>query len=575
MPRKPVLSLTVALAVAVSALVGCSPPATPAPGVSATNRTEATGSAPKVLTIGILREPNSFHSDLNQGTGAQGGNTQVLHIPQNYLTVQNARGEFQAQLAAEQIAVERGTWRVNADGSMDTTWKLRPNIRWHDGTPFTSDDLLFSFNVYKDPEVPTASGGALRLMTSASASDPQTFVVHWSSPYVRADEAQALIPMARHLLEDVYRTDKPSFANSPRFTTEFVGLGPYHLVSWEGGVQMDFARFDDYYLGRPPLDRVVVRFLADANTMVANLLSGAVDVLLPIGVDLDAALDVKRRWEGTGNQVTTESSGRLRHLEIQHRPDYEQPKNGFTNTTVRQAFYHAIDRATLADVMAGAAANSADSWFPPNHALRAQLEPFIPQFPYDPARAQQLLTQVGWLRGADGILVNQTTGDRFEILLHGSASTRTEREQHIIADGWKAIGAQVNLYIIPAALANDREYRSTLTGAGLIGVGYDAFYTDRLHSSFITSPANRWNGANRGGYNNPRVDAILDRLVVTIAPDRRLELHKELLREQLGDVATMPLYWDIDPVLSVKGVKNIGGNAGVNTWNMFEWDKEV
>jgi peptide/nickel transport system substrate-binding protein len=568
MRRGGLISLVAIILLATS----CASPSSPS-APSRSGDTARQPAAPKIITIGILREPNSFHPDLNQGTGAQGGNTQPLLIPHNYLVVQNDRGLFQPQLAAEQIAIERGTWQLNADGTMETTWKLRPNVRWHDGTPFTADDLLFSFTVYKDPAIPAAAGRALGLMTSATAPDAQTFVVRWSSPYVRADEAQGLIPMPRHLLEDNYRNDKTNFASSPRFTSEFVGLGPYRLVSWEGGVHMEFARFDDYFMGRPPLDRVVVRFLADANTMVANILSGAVDVLLPIGVDLEAALELKRRWEGTGNQVTSESSGRLRHLEIQHRAEYEQPKNGFTRTGVRQAFYHAIDRRTLAGIMAGSPTALADSWFPPNHALRSQVEASIPQFPYDPGRAQQLLTEAGWSRGADGVLVHQATGERFEVLLHGSASTRTEREQHIIADGWKAVGAQVNQLIIAAALANDREYRSTLSGAGLIGVGYDAYYTDRLHSSFITGPANRWTGANRGGYSNPRVDALLDRLVVTIPPMERLELHKDLLREQMGDVAVMPLYWDIDPVLFVNGVRKVGGNAGVNTWNMFEWDR--
>ena len=529
---------------------------------------------PKVITIAILREPISFHRDLTQGTGATGGNTQVLSIPQNYLAVQTDSGAFEAQMAAEQINQERGTWRLNADGSMDTTWKLRPNIKWHDGVPFTSDDLVFSYNVYKDPDVPTAVGAALGLMVSVAASDPLTLIVHWSSPYVRADEAQGLIPMPRHLLEEAYRTDKANFANNPKLGAEFIGVGPYRLVSWQGGVQMDFARFDEYYLGRPPLDRVVVRFLADANTMVANVLAGTVDVLLPIGVDLEAALEIKRRWEGTGNYVSTDSSGRLRYVEIQHRPEYEQPKNGFGNTTVRQAFYQATDRRTLAEIMAGNPDALADSWFPPGNALRAQLERFVPQFPYDPARATQTLTQVGWVLGPDRVLTNQATGDRFDVMLYGSQSTRTERELGIIADGWKTTGAQVQTSIIPAALNNDREYRSTLTGAQLIGVGYDAFYTDRLHSKFIPSAANRWNGTNRGGYNNPKVDAILDKMVITITPADRLELHKELLREQLGDVAAMPLYWDVDPVIAVKGVKNIGRNAGVNTWNMFQWDKE-
>jgi peptide/nickel transport system substrate-binding protein len=567
------MRILVQLALLVAVAAACTPARNAERAAESPGGSQA-ANKPKVITIAILREPNSFHRDLTLGTGATGGNTQPLYIAQNYLTVQTDRGAYEAQLAAEQISQERGTWRLNADSSMDTTWNLRPNVKWHDGTPFTSDDLLFSYNVYKDPDVPTAVGAALGLMVSAAAPDPLTLVVHWSSPYVRADEAQGLIPMPRHLLEEAYRSDKPNFANNPKLGAEFIGLGPYRLVSWQGGVQMDFVRFDDYYLGRPPLDRVVVRFLADANTMVANILAGTVDVLLPIGVDLEAALEVKRRWEGTGNYVTTDSSGRLRYVEIQHRPEYEQPKNGLGNTTVRQAFYQATDRRTLADIMAGSSDALADSWFPPGNALRAQLEPLIPQFPYDPARAAQLLAQAGWARGADGVLTNQATGDRFDVMLYGSQSTRTERELGIIADGWKTTGARVETSIIPAALNNDREYRSTLTGAQLIGVGYDAFYTDRLHSKFIPSAANRWNGTNRGGYDNPKVDATLDKMVVTIAPAERLELHKELLREQLGDVAAMPLYWDVDPVLALKGVKNIGRNAGVNTWNMFQWDKD-
>ena len=67
---------------------------------------------------------------------------------------------------------------------------------------------------------------------------------------------------------------------------------------------------------------------------------------------------------------------------------------------------------------------------------------------------------------------------------------------------------------------------------------------------------------------------MLDRMVVTIAPDERLELHRQLLTEQPGEVAGMPLYWDVDPVLVARGVKTVGRNGGGNTGNMHEWDKD-
>src|SRR5205814_8251774 len=127
---------------------------------------------------------------VNQGLAGSpvGGVESFRRVVQNYLVVANDQLVPVPQLAAEQISVENGTWRVNPDGTMDTIWKLRPNIKWQDGEPFTSDDLLFSFNVYKDPQVPTREGPTLALMESASAPDPSTFAVHWTQPFVRANE---------------------------------------------------------------------------------------------------------------------------------------------------------------------------------------------------------------------------------------------------------------------------------------------------------------------------------------------------------------------------------------------------
>src|SRR5207245_10557278 len=126
-----------------------------------------------------------------------------------------------------------------------------------------------------------------------------------------------------------------------------------------------------------------------------------------------------------------------------------------------QAFYQALDRRTLVDVMnPGLNSPLADSWIPPHHELRSRLEPFIPQFPYDPSRAQQLLAQAGWVRGANGVLTSQATGEPFQVLLWNTQSTGAEREMNVVADSWKAIGAQTELYIVPAALVNDRENRA-------------------------------------------------------------------------------------------------------------------
>jgi peptide/nickel transport system substrate-binding protein len=223
----------------------------------------------------------------------------------------------------------------------------------------------------------------------------------------------------------------------------------------------------------------------------------------------------------------------------------------------------------------GLSAPPADSWLPPGHALRGPLESSIPQFLYDTSRAQQLLAQAGWARGQDGMLISEGTAEPFTLRLWTTPSSAAEREMNAVADNWKSVGVQMDLYVVPTALARDRQHRAQLPGAGLTGVPYDAFWVDRLHSRNVTSEANRWIGSNRGGYSNAKVDDVLDRLVVTIAPTERLALHRQLLLEQMADVALMPLYYDLDPTIMLKGVRGVAtANGAVNLANVLAWDKD-
>src|SRR5205814_1283502 len=111
--------------------------------------------------------------------------------------------------------------------------------------------------------------------------------------------------------------------------TEFVGLGPYKIANWQLGSFAELLRFDDYFMGRPRLDRVIVNFLGDPNAMIAAILAGSVDVLLPLGIELDSAFELDRRWQGTGNLVHFDLTNKLLQLEIQFRSEASRPKNGF------------------------------------------------------------------------------------------------------------------------------------------------------------------------------------------------------------------------------------------------------
>ena len=222
----------------------CAPAGTPTTSSSAPGGGAAPPRALKTLTIAQDFEPPDIEGfgSLVRPAGS-GGLRDIVH---NHLARRVRDGVIQPELVTELPSIERGTWTLLPDGGMDVTWRIRPGVRWHDGAPFTSADLLFSFEVFKHPAVPpTAAAGSFRLMQSASAPDDLTFIVRWSQVDATAPEATGFIPLARHLLNEQFQTDTEAFLNSPRFRTDFIGLGPYRLVNWELGSHMELTRFDD------------------------------------------------------------------------------------------------------------------------------------------------------------------------------------------------------------------------------------------------------------------------------------------------------------------------------------------
>lgn len=110
-----------------------------------------------------------------------------------------------------------------------------------------------------------------------------------------------------------------------------------------------------------------------------------------------------------------------------------------------------------------------------------------------------------------------------------------------------------------------------MPGASTFQGTSERYYAFEMHSRNIPAPSNSWTGVNIGGYRNSRVDGLLERMAVTISLTERIPIHRELVREQIGDVAFMPLYWIVDPILAVAGAKGIKGRG---TWNFIEWDRE-
>jgi peptide/nickel transport system substrate-binding protein len=303
--------------------------------------------------------------------------------------------------------------------------------------PFTANDLLFSYQVFRDPELPNSQQGVVKLMAGMEVVDATTVVVRWAGTYPYADriELRELLVLPAHILQSVYQEDRQQFLAHPYFNAaDYVGLGPFRMVAWEGGSHLELAAYDQFFLGRPRLDRIRVLFIPDSNTLIANLKAGT--VLATFGskkLDRDLLRTLRREWQERGEGTVVGMPSNYKFAEVQKF--YSPQPSDLVDVRVRRALLHALDREELARAVWEDRALVADSWVNPTFTRYAELRDAISRYPYDPRRATALLEEVGWERGPDGLA--RKGGNAFAIKIRDMEG---EKQPLIVADYWKAIG---------------------------------------------------------------------------------------------------------------------------------------
>lgn len=538
----------------------------------------APSAAPKTLRVGMVtgQEPKEGII-LFAGIGAT--RAEFQHVFHAGLTVYDAGGTLVPRLAQKVPTVSDGDWRVLPDGQMEITWKLRPNLKWHDGVPATSADFAFGLQAVQDREFPQVRSEAARLIPEVATPDPSTLVVRWKQPYFGGNVSgpEAIPALPRHLMGDPYdKGDKSAFYNSPLWTTQFVGLGPYRLGEWIEGTETNGLAFDDYVLGRPKIDRVIFRYVGDNNALVLGLLAGAYDMTASGNIAIPHILDIKKAWEPTGGGqtlLTHELGARAYFFQ------FRNPEAPWADVRVRRALGHMLDRQALAEALMGGLVAPADTPVGPNSSVYRLLEQRgLARYSFDPGQAQRLLADAGWTRAPGGAL-RSSTGQPFTIDMAFNDAPENVPEAQAVAGQWKEAGlADITFSPIsntaPSAVRN--ELRHTFTGIqGRPAKG------DIRGLNFITSEVgtaeNRYATANRGGYSSAEYDRIYDRALVTLDLGQREGLMADLLKLLADDAVMIPVYYDPDVMTGAfrKGIRGvIGGTAEqpmVYAWNIDEW----
>ena len=275
---------------------------------------------------------------------------------------------------------------------MPTTieFTLRPGVKFHDGSPFTADDVVYTINLIADPASRLSTPANYNWLEKAEKTGDLSVRVTLKRPTPAALEYFALvIPIYPKAYRE--KVGAEGYAKAP------VGAGPYKMTKVEPGVSIDFERFEDYWAGspkgKPAIKKLSVRFVPDATTEMTELLAGRADWIWNMNPD---QFDPVNKMPHL--QAVRKESMRVGYLSLD-AAGRTGADNPVTKQKVRQAIWHAIDRKAIADkLVTGGSRVPAAPCFPSQFGCDAEIA--VP-YDYDPAKAKKLLAEAGYPDGFD------------------------------------------------------------------------------------------------------------------------------------------------------------------------------
>jgi peptide/nickel transport system substrate-binding protein len=478
-------------------------------------------------------------------------------------------GEPLPLLAEAVPSLENNQWKVFPDGRMETTWRLKEGLRWHDGTPLTADDVVFGIQVGLDRNLPEFGHVLLQSVEGARATDARTVVVDWKQLEVQAtilSSWEVALPLPKHLLEPAYLNSKEAFTQHRYWSHEFVHAGPFKVRQFVPTERLLVEANPDYVLGRPKVDEIEVRFIPDANALIANLLSG--DVHLSIGagaISVDQAQQIQGHWEGGKMAIYPYQGATVA------RPQYLNPDPAvLADVRFRRALAHAIDRDALNQLVTSGLAPTSGFSLPPGAPEFAAINASVVQYSYDPRRAGQLIEEAGLVRSGDQY--RDPTGREITVQVQADPGGPEEQAALFLANSWERLGVKSSPQVGP----RDREFRANRPAFEIGSHSFAMAQPRRLTwflSREIPTAENRYRGSNFMRYANPELDALVDRFFVTIPEPGRIELLKQIAHLVTDQAVFINLYHPVFPALVSNRVQDFTPRTVyAQTWDAQLWD---
>jgi peptide/nickel transport system substrate-binding protein len=407
-------------------------------------------------------------------------------------------------------------WSVSEDG-LTWTFTLREGVAWHDGAPFSADDVKFTLDNILNPDVRAQFRSALSGVTEVTAVDPRTVTITSSQPIASLGILLAYnIAIApKHILESQDLNEASDFVQNP------IGTGPYKVAEIVSGDRVVLEANPDYYDGAPSIGTVIYRVVPDINSVVAQLLTGELDMATVEAINLEAL-------QGDGNVAFNKA------LEPNTFAVYlNNTRWPFDNPLVRQAFTMAIDRQAIVDqILVGEAVVATSSHSP---AFGDFYNPNIAPYPYDTAQAEELMIEAGFAK-EDGVWTQDGRTLQIGLMVDKGNPVR-EQLALVVQQFWQDFGVEVELTVEEWSVYIDRGNQLPGDYDARTGWRITAPDPDKTAEYSTEGPNNHY------GYSNPTVDDLLARGRTETDPAARVALYHELQQVLYDDAPIIWMYY--------------------------------
>lgn len=384
-----------------------------------------------ILRIGVTQEIDS----LNPFQAVFLISTQALRINYEYLTMASAEDSSPEPGLAE-------SWEPSAD-NLTWTFKIREGMQWSDGEPITASDVAFTYNlIMTNEDAATANGVAVTNYASVEATDDHTLVIKTKQP--QASILSSDVPIVpEHVWKDHVGNIK-DFKNSDAADLPVVGSGPYVITGYEEGRSVTLSANDKFWRGKPKVDKMQFVKYENADAAVQGLIKGDIDSVFRLTPAQFEALQKQPN-------IATHAGNDRRYVEITLNPSNPKPDgttfgNGnpvLKDVKVRQAIDYAIDRKTIIERVKGGYAKPATQLIPPVYPDWTFDLPADKRRDFDPDKANQLLDEAGYAKGADGIRVDKQGQPINLRLLGNSDRVQDEQTARYVEEWLEAVGLGV------------------------------------------------------------------------------------------------------------------------------------